>query len=238
MEQKRKNAVLNVFWAPWWMAVPMVALFIVFAVFPEIDMKVSGSVYNAATGGFYLGHPHWMDYADYITSFGSTVALAAVVVWWLIGKGLPVRGKVPGRVVAYLLLAFLIGPVLTISLGFKEHWGRNRPVEVTEFGGAAPFTPYWNTTGKCESDCSFPSGHSSRGFIFMAAAIAAFGLGWRYRYAMLAAALAIGVSAATFRIMEGKHFLSDVTLSACIVIYLSWVLFRFMYPESRLPQPR
>jgi lipid A 4'-phosphatase len=131
-------------------------------------------------------------------------------------------------------LAFAIGPVLIVSLGLKEHWGRVRPMETTLFAGQGEFTPYYLPTGTCETDCSFTSGHSSRGFFFMAVAIAAYGLGWRHRHAILAGAVAFGVLTATLRIVEGKHFLSDVTLSSFIVTYVAWVLFAMLYPrESR-----
>lgn len=236
MDRRQQRTIGNVVWAPWWMLGPMVLLAVLFAVAPQVDIAVTSYVYDAVRGEFYWGQASWMDYVTAITGTASVVALLGLMLYWAWGK---VRGRksVQGRLVAYLFLAFLIGPVLTISLGFKEHWGRNRPIEVTQFGGEAQFSPYWKLTGSCESDCSFPSGHSSRGFIWVALAIAAYGLGWRYRGAILASTLAIGATAATLRVIEGKHFLSDVTLSGCIVIYVSWIVFRAMYPENRLPKP-
>lgn len=234
-----KRSLLYAFRTPWPYVLGALVFALVVAFFPQIDLAVSSAVYDPARGGFYFSQYWWMDVLDVITSLASSVMVLGVVAWWLVMPRLrPHAPRIRERMVAYLLIAFLIGPVLIISLGFKEHWGRNRPVEVTQFAGAEAFTPYYLPYGVCEDDCSFPSGHSSRGFFFVALAIAAYGFGWSQRRLILASAIGFGTLAAGLRILEGKHFLSDVTFSAIIVTYVSWVVFRLVFRHTDSPLVR
>ena len=52
---------------------------------------------------------------------------------------------------AYVALCAAVGPGLVANLGFKDHWGRARPVHVTEFGGTKQFTPPLVRTDQCEA---------------------------------------------------------------------------------------
>lgn len=225
-----RDTLLSAFRLPWYFAVPVLAVALLFALFPQIDLAVSRAVYDPAQGGFYYGRYPIADVLDVFTSIASSVLLVGYLLWWLVvQRKWQVKWRVSDRMIAYLLLAFLIGPVLIVSLGFKEHWGRMRPVEVTEFGGSEPFLPYYLPHGICEDDCSFPSGHSARGFYFVAFAIAAYGFGWAHRRLILASAIGFGCLTAAMRILEGKHFLSDVTFSAIIVSYVAWGTFRLVF---------
>ena len=46
----------------------------------------------------------------------------------------------------------------------KEHWGRPRPIDVTQFGGNEHFVPWWDPRGDCTSNCSFVSGDVTGAF--------------------------------------------------------------------------
>lgn len=224
---------LRAFYVPLRYALPALFVLAVLAAFPAIDIAVTESVYAVEYGGFYLGRNVLLDMLGHVTSLSSAVFVAGCFGWWLVvQRRFAVQWRINNRLMAYIALVFIVGPVLVVSFGFKEHWGRERPHDVVEFGGAGTFTPYYSPEGVCESDCSFPSGHSSRGFYFMALAIAAYGLGWQQRRVILAGAIGFGVMTATLRILEGRHFLSDVTLSAVIVTYISWVLFRLIFPPE------
>ncbi len=126
------------------------------------------------------------------------------------------------RAAAFVLLAFAIGPGLIVNVGFKNFWGRPRPLHVREFGGgwayqdvAEPGTP---GRGK-----SFPCGHSSAGY-----ALTAFWLIWKRRQPLRAAAalgvaLVAGTALGIGRIITGSHFASDVVASG-VIAHLSNVL--------------
>lgn len=230
---------LAAFKVPLAVFLPCFVIALLLALFPQIDVTVSGWFYDRAKG-FPYGHLPWVEAVSYVTSFGSGIFVLGCLGFWCWARlGWPMpqvfrRIRISNRMMAYLFLVFLIGPLLIVGYGLKENWGRVRPVETTLFGGEGAFTPYYMPTGTCDTDCSFSSGHSSRGFYFIALAIAAYRFGWRYRHAIFAASLSFGVLAATLRVIEGNHFVSDVTFSAFIVSYIAWVLFGVIFESEEV----
>lgn len=230
---------LAAFKVPLAIFLPCFAIALALALYPQIDIAVSGWFFDRAAG-FSYGRLPWVEAVSYVTSLGSGVfVLSCLGVWFWARLGWPMprvfkRIRISNRMMAYLFLVFLIGPLLIVGYGLKENWGRVRPFETTLFAGEGTFTPYYMPTGKCDTDCSFSSGHSSRGFYFIALAIAAYRFGWRYRHAIFAASFSFGLLAASLRIIEGNHFLSDVTFSAFIVSYIAWVAFGMIFegPEN------
>lgn len=127
-----------------------------------------------------------------------------------------------GRVAALLLVVLAIGPGLVVNGILKEHWGRARPRDVTEFGGDRRFTPAFVISDQCERNCSFTAGHPSAGF-----ALAALGYAYssrRRRRQVIAAATGFGLLVGLARVAAGGHFLSDVLFSGVIVIGLTLLL--------------
>ena len=131
----------------------------------------------------------------------------------------------------YLLLVFIIGPGLLVNSLFKDHWGRARPMQVLELGGTEQYTPplYYVANGHGRS---FPSGHSSVGFAFIA-----FWFLLRKRKPLLGkvalvSSLLLGIIIGLTRMAAGGHFLSDVMWSAWIPLFVAWLLY---YPLLRIP---
>ena len=120
------------------------------------------------------------------------------------------------RVALYLLLVMIVGPGLLVNSVFKDHWGRARPSQVTEFGGSKQFTRAAIPADQCPKNCSFVSGHASVGFYFLALAFVI----PRRRALWLAVGTGLGLGIGLVRIMQGGHFLSDV-IFAGIVVYLT-----------------
>ena len=132
----------------------------------------------------------------------------------------------------YVLCVFLLGPGLLVNTLFKDHWGRARPVQVAQLGGTEPYTPplYFVADGDGRS---FPSGHSSVGFAFIA-----FWFVWRKRHPRwakmaLLGTLVFGTLVGLTRMAAGGHFLSDVMWSAWVVSFAAWVLY---YHLLRIPE--
>lgn len=133
---------------------------------------------------------------------------------------------------AYVLLVFLVGPGLLVNSLFKDNWGRPRPVQVAQLGGQEAYVPpgYFVPNGNGRS---FPSGHSSVGFAFVA-----FWFLWRKRkpqWAWLAlfATVLLGCAIGLTRMAAGGHFLSDVMWSGWVVLFAAWVLY---YPLMRISE--
>ncbi len=119
-----------------------------------------------------------------------------------------------------LTLTMLIGSGIVVHMLLKETWGRPRPVQIVEFGGTKAFRAYHQpdfSEGTIPSR-SFPSGHVSCGFYFLALSL----LGRRHRNRLLfwsgiILALGLGIPLSWARIARGGHFLSDAVLTAWIM---------------------
>ncbi len=124
---------------------------------------------------------------------------------------------------AFLVLLLALGPGLMVNAVFKDHWGRPRPREVTEFGGSRQFQQPWqpaiNQNGR-----SFPCGHGSAAF-YMAAPY------FIYRrkkpfvaIIWLSCGLLFGILMSYARIAQGAHFLSDTVWSLGMVYIMAVIL--------------
>ncbi|MCB1118411.1 MAG: phosphatase PAP2 family protein [Chlamydiia bacterium] len=120
-----------------------------------------------------------------------------------------------------VVLTLVLGAGLLVNVLLKDHWGRPRPRQVTEFGGTQVFRPFYspNFFHQTEPCRSFPSGHAANGFFFFAPALAA----RRHNYTKTAAAcfvlaLTLGGALSYTRMAQGGHFFSDVLAAA----YIMW----------------
>lgn len=127
----------------------------------------------------------------------------------------------------YLLACVVIGPGLVTNLIFKDHWGRARPLQTVEFGGAKKFTPALTRSDQCARNCSFFGGEASNIFI-LGFALALLAEPARRRR-MFQLAIAAGAFAELIRIGAGAHFLSDVVFAGVFMAFvargLAWLLF-------------
>ena len=83
-----------------------------------------------------------------------------------------------GRAVLFLVTTLALGPGLVTNVILKDHWGRPRPIDVTQFGGNEHFVPWWDPRGDCPGNCSFVSGDVS-GAVWTVAPAALVPLPWR-----------------------------------------------------------
>lgn len=190
----------------WWVAVPAAILF---TLWPGLDLYISGLAHEPDSG--FVGNRHlWVrliyDSARWLTIAALLLGLVALVGSFVKGW----RGRWPRRGAgAFLLLSLLLGPGLMVNEVLKEHWGRARPHQVTDFGGQKPFTPALQPAANCEHNCSFVSGHSAIGFWWLA-----LGLVWpAWRWRAMALGLVLGGLLGLARVMQGGHFASDVIFS-------------------------
>jgi lipid A 4'-phosphatase len=200
---------------------------LVFSAFPGIDLAVSELFYLGG-GKFVLAGPGAGDALRDLLRWVFTLACIAAVAGFvmiaffsrrLMGLGLAAW--------AYVALCALIGPGLVANLGFKDHWGRARPAQVMQFGGAKQFTPPLLRSDQCPRNCSFVSGEASSIFIlgFAVALLAETGR----RRKLFLAAIAAGGFAGLIRIGAGAHFLSDVVFAGVFMAFvargLAWLMF-------------
>jgi lipid A 4'-phosphatase len=118
-----------------------------------------------------------------------------------------------------------VGAGLIVNTGLKDNFGRARPKDVAEFGGAKQFTPAYFISRECKTNCSFSSGDAAGGFFAIALALAL-----SRRRAMLAVAVAVGVGAlvSLARIASGAHFFSDTVVSFFVMLIVSDALYFYI----------
>lgn len=193
---------------------------LVTAVWPQLDVLTTRLFYDE-TQGF-----PWR--AAGITNLIHDLATGWLPKLLAIGLGaavlLALLRRRAGRPWLFLLLVLLLGPGLLANLVLKDQWGRARPVQVTEFGGTAAFTPYWQPAQACDKNCSFISGDGAFGFAFVALALVL-----RRRRLAFWSGTAIGIVFGMTRIMMGAHFLSDTLWAALLMLAVSLGLYACLY---------
>ncbi len=137
----------------------------------------------------------------------------------------------------FLILLLAIGPGLIVNVGFKQNWGRPRPLEVREFGGDYAFTPVGSPGPVQKHNSSFPSGHAAIAFYMLAPAFLV-----NVRRSQLSKSLFLGgalygLAMGATRVVQGGHFSSDVLWAGGIVYLTGAVLARWLLCNLSMEQP-
>ncbi len=146
---------------------------------------------------------------------------------WLLADGRDTRIAKQGL---FCALVVVLGPGALVNGLFKPHWHRPRPNQIVEFGGTQHFVPVPNFGQPNIDDLyrSFPSGHASMGFCLIAPAFLLRRQRPAWALTILIASLTAGLLLGTCRVVQGKHFPSDVIWSAGIVYFTAVLLFYSM----------
>jgi len=129
----------------------------------------------------------------------------------------PQRNTLAARQVWFFVLLMLLGPGVLVNAIGKDHWGRPRPKQLTEFGGTDSYLTAGVIGPVAKDHKSFPSGHASMGFYLMAGYFV-----WRGRRPLwartsLCVGVLMGAAIGWARIVQGGHFLSDVIWAGALV---------------------
>jgi lipid A 4'-phosphatase len=212
-------------------------VFIVFGIWPGLDLWVSGLFYASKTGfdGFASGIWNQLRLAVWRVS---EIVLALSILAYLAQRiaSFPLL-RATRHLSGFTAALYLLGPGLLVDVLLKPLWGRARPAQVTDFGGSLAFTPPHVLSHQCSSNCSFVAGEMAgavalavvlflvvdrmKGRITLSQQRIAQGL-------ILLVPLFVGVQ----RIAAGRHFLSDVLLSTIFVL-LCAVLLKVLILQRR-----
>ena len=199
---------------------------LVFGLYPKLDLILAEPFFNPATR-------HWIAYQPPGSSmrylaFWLIVGIAAPAVIAVMLKLLLPRWRmiIPGRAAVLMIATLAVGPGLLVNVIFKDHWGRPRPNDVTEFQGTMHFVPWWDPRGECVKNCSFVGGESSGAFWTMAPAAV---VPPQWRALAYGAALTFGSAVGLLRVAGGGHFVSDVVFGGIFVFLLIWIVHGLMY---------
>jgi len=212
-------------------------VFIVFGIWPGLDLWVSGLFFAGKTGfdGFASGTWNQLRLAIWRVS---EIVLALSTLAYLAQRIAPFPLlRATRHLSGFAAALYLLGPGLLVDVLLKPLWGRARPAQVTDFGGSLAFTPPHVLSHQCTSNCSFVAGEMAgavalavvlflvvdrmKGRITLSQQRIAQGL-------ILLVPLFVGVQ----RIAAGRHFLSDVLLSTIFVL-LCAVLLKVLILQRR-----
>lgn len=192
---------------------------LVLAAFPQADLFVSGLFY---ADGFPFDETWLQRSIRVLTTVVLGISILGVAAVYLLNRLLGRSlWSIDGKRVGYLVLVLALGAGLIVNLALKDNFGRARPRDVAEFGGARTFTPAFSVSAECHKNCSFSSGEAAAGFFPIALAYA---LARRRRAAFIAAIL-FGSAVSVARIAAGAHFLSDTIVS----FFIMWLLADALY---------
>ena len=196
-----------------WLAL-LLALLLIYVVWPGLDLPVSAWFYRSDSG-FWIDDQPWVQAVHHTVPWIGRLLLVGSLAVWLLGHfGRRTELRRLRRPAAALFLGLVLGLGLLAHGVLKENWGRARPVQVSQFGGEASFTPPWQPTSECRRNCSFVSGHAGTGFALIAlGALAA----PRRRRFWLVTGWSAGLLLGALRIAQGGHFLSDVLFGGLLL---------------------
>ena len=204
----------------------MLTLSIIFFLFPNIDITVSG-LFFGKDGSFLASEHDWFIYfvrkmiLPLLVLLVFFIPIAAAVKQYIYGEKILNR---PLRDWTFLFSCLIIGTGVIVNSIFKSFWGRARPNDTLVFGGEQPFTIPWLNVDYCEANCSFVSGDVS----FFTLSLAILLIFNKQTWNIFAYSAIILIS--LLRIMEGDHFLSDTIMSFII----TYVVIRALYDLFQL----
>jgi lipid A 4'-phosphatase len=210
---------------------------VIFGLYPELDLRIAGHFYavedgNHNTFAFRL-YPLLL-LARNVGLWIGTLLVATAVGALVIKLILPRRKLLmSGRAIFFLIATMILGPGLMANVILKDHWGRPRPIDVTQFGGSEHFVAWWDPRGDCPKNCAFVSGDVSGAFWTIAPAALA---PPQWRALAYGAAIALGAGMAAIRVMAGGHFPSDVIFAGVFTFLIIWIVYALIYrwPRTRL----
>ena len=188
---------------------------------PSLDLYTSSL--------FYLGDSQFLVNTHYyISIFFREILLPIILIYILF---LPVVGqfikidkifysyKFSIREIFLLWGSQIMIVLIFVNLILKNFWGRARPNDVLELGGKEIFSPWYQMSNACLTNCSFVSGDASVGFSIIILYLITKKI--IFLYASVFAGFALGL----IRIMAGGHFLSDIFFAGFFIVVLNIILF-------------
>lgn len=214
----------------------LVILQMLFAVWPGLDLLVSGLFYDPSDG-FWIAHIEAVqslrELIWRLIVLGFAAACVALIFTKLFRSGSPMMAKVWEVIV----LTYVLGPMLLVDGILKRFWGRARPANVTEFGGTADFTPAYQISDQCAKNCSFVSGEGAGATALLIAVFLVTRNTVPTRYTRWVTWIGCGVAAAGLglRLLMGRHFLSDTVFAMLFVTLIALALLQLKrYRDIRL----
>lgn len=194
---------------------------ILFISWPALDQQISEQFYLGGRS-FVADASRWADFlyvavprlGQIMFVLGACALLAHALGWHCLSP------KVWRAVCAWTLVVVL-GVGLIIHEALKNNIGRPRPMETITMGGVHDYVPPFVQSDACTRNCSFVSGHAAIAFSFMSLGALARA---RLRLRWVLAGCACGAIMGAVRVLQGRHFFSDVVFSGILIWWVQWAL--------------
>jgi lipid A 4'-phosphatase len=215
--------------------VPIFLMILITPFTPTLDLEIERYFYQRGAGEVehFISNPFVNFLFDY-ARYPALMVWAPAVIALILSYSSPFWKKWRAPALT-LVLTLAIGAGLIVNLLLKDHWGRPRPKQVEEFSGQQPFRPYYspNFFNQPEPSKSFPCGHCSMGFYFLAF----FFVGQRLHKKWLSSfglmfGLGFGTLLGIARMAQGGHFLSDVLMGGLIMWLTALLLDKLIYSSE------
>ena len=194
----------------------------------DLDQRIAAIFYQLDRSGInnWPWQHGWLldNLFQYATIFTVTIAVCSLLI--ALSAYVMPSLKVWQKPALFVVLVIALGPGLVINLIFKDHWGRPRPVHITEFGGQYAYVPplkIGNTPDK-----SFPCGHCSVGFMFFAL----YFLSRKRKGLYFTLTMLFALMMAITRMTAGGHFISDILWSGYLVFFVTWLIYYGWYAKN------
>ena len=217
MSRSTRSALLD-----WTIPVVLLAVLTIPFFRTDIDMHIARHFYVPGVGFPTGAKPvwHWFKYFGTIPPLAVAISALGVVIGSFIGP----RLRALRRGALFLVLAMAIGPGLITNNVFKDHWGRPRPRDMVEMGGARDYVPPL-VMSPPDYGHSFASGHAAAAFYMLTP----YFLLRRRSPWKAAGVFVVGLTYGSLmgyaRMAQGAHFLSDVLWSLGIVYVCALTVF-------------
>lgn len=196
----------------------------------DLDRVISARFYSPESGWFLAKSEPWLWLYRYGTIPGVVLTVLSLI--GAVFSYLRMPNKLWHRHFLLVVLTAVIGAGLLVNTILKPYSGRPRPIQIHEFGGQYPYHHVLSpgTPGKGKS---FPSGHSTMGFIFVSLVY--------FRRKSLSIAWIGGIGALVYgglisaaRVVQGAHFVTDCIWSLGIIWLVATLLY---YYVLKIPVP-
>lgn len=191
-----------------------------------LDLSLQAHFYENNVGWVGGVDNHWVLVNTYGVSPSLAVAIASLLLF--VASFWVARIASWRYITLFLVIVMVIGPGLIVNATFKRHWGRPRPLDLTEFNRDSEFVPVWGKPVP-GSGSSFPSGHAATAFYLFTPYFLLRRRSWRWATFFLLLGLGYGALVGVARMAAGAHFLSDVVWSAGFV-YLTGLALSYSLP--------
>ena len=206
-----------------------------FLAFPQIDLIVSGA-FHVGSGTFSGQSLGWVRMSRSLFVGVFYLCIAAALAGLIITRGRARSWlRLTGMQWLFLAICLAMGPGVVTNVVLKDHWGRARPKQVVEYGGAKTFTPPLMPTDQCANNCSFVSGEAASIFMpFYAVGL----LVPQWAAVLFAVGTLSGLAAGLVRISQGAHFLSDVVFAGVFMALTAVMVHRAVLGRAALERPK